>query len=327
MRRRGRKKERQTEKKKEREKEGEKEGEREGEKEGEREGEKEGVSGTGDRGAMAAVNKSKKLYLCGAPGLGRPNLVRGRASAGERVMVIRAQSRVENGNHHKGRNSSAAHCSKSGGYTAEASLVDNLIRINDSLKKENEALRIALSKIDKAELTRVLEKVETTKTTMTYPRTAMASSIPGTIFDEKERRNALKHKTRRRKKKELSAAYFKVDLDKIKWPSPSDSPPFWERTYPKANGEHVDTMADELNYTETMANGTVHTVIHVTAEMAPLAKVGGLGDAVAGLARSCLFAGHNVEVVLPFYESIVRHEHTLVETCGLLSCKFFIAVF
>jgi glycogen synthase len=38
-------------------------------------------------------------------------------------------------------------------------------------------------------------------------------------------------------------------------------------------------------------------VVHVTAEMAPIAKVGGLGDVVTGLARAHLCAGHNVEVV------------------------------
>lgn len=40
-------------------------------------------------------------------------------------------------------------------------------------------------------------------------------------------------------------------------------------------------------------------VVHVTAEMAPHAKVGGLGDVVTGLARACLGRGHNVEIMLP----------------------------
>lgn len=33
-------------------------------------------------------------------------------------------------------------------------------------------------------------------------------------------------------------------------------------------------------------------------------QVGGLGDVVTGLARACLARGHNVEVMLPFYESL-----------------------
>lgn len=32
--------------------------------------------------------------------------------------------------------------------------------------------------------------------------------------------------------------------------------------------------------------------------------MGGLGDVVTGLARACLMRGHNVEVMLPFYESL-----------------------
>lgn len=33
-------------------------------------------------------------------------------------------------------------------------------------------------------------------------------------------------------------------------------------------------------------------------------QVGGLGDVVTGLARACLARGHNVEVILPYYECI-----------------------
>ena len=32
--------------------------------------------------------------------------------------------------------------------------------------------------------------------------------------------------------------------------------------------------------------------------------MGGLGDVVTGLARACLARGHNVEVMLPFYECL-----------------------
>jgi starch synthase len=43
-------------------------------------------------------------------------------------------------------------------------------------------------------------------------------------------------------------------------------------------------------------------VVHLAAELAPHAKVGGLGDVVTGLARACLARGHRVQVALPFYE-------------------------
>ena len=45
-------------------------------------------------------------------------------------------------------------------------------------------------------------------------------------------------------------------------------------------------------------------VVHLTCELAPWAKVGGLADVVAGLSRACLARGHAVEVVLPFYSSL-----------------------
>lgn len=49
-------------------------------------------------------------------------------------------------------------------------------------------------------------------------------------------------------------------------------------------------------------------IMHVTAEMAPIAKVGGLGDVVTGLARACSSRGHKVDVMLPFYECILKEQ-------------------
>lgn len=49
-------------------------------------------------------------------------------------------------------------------------------------------------------------------------------------------------------------------------------------------------------------------IIHVTAEMAPIAKVGGLGDVVTGLARASISRGHKVDVVIPFYECIHKEQ-------------------
>ena len=40
-------------------------------------------------------------------------------------------------------------------------------------------------------------------------------------------------------------------------------------------------------------------ILMVSAEYAPLAKVGGLADAVAGLAQALARRGHDVRVVLP----------------------------
>lgn len=43
-------------------------------------------------------------------------------------------------------------------------------------------------------------------------------------------------------------------------------------------------------------------VVHIAAEMAPVAKVGGLGDVVAGLGKALQRKGHLVEIILPKYD-------------------------
>jgi starch synthase len=45
-------------------------------------------------------------------------------------------------------------------------------------------------------------------------------------------------------------------------------------------------------------------VIHVASELAPIAKVGGIGDVILGLCRSCIEIGIEIEVVLPLYSKI-----------------------
>ncbi|KAG8637411.1 probable starch synthase 4, chloroplastic/amyloplastic isoform X1 [Manihot esculenta] len=43
-------------------------------------------------------------------------------------------------------------------------------------------------------------------------------------------------------------------------------------------------------------------VVHIAAEMAPVAKVGGLGDVVTGLGKALQKRGHLVEIILPKYD-------------------------
>ncbi|KAK9830489.1 hypothetical protein WJX72_012015 [[Myrmecia] bisecta] len=45
-------------------------------------------------------------------------------------------------------------------------------------------------------------------------------------------------------------------------------------------------------------------VVHVAVEMAPIAKVGGMGDVVTALARAVQDEGHRVEVILPKFDCI-----------------------
>jgi starch synthase len=49
-------------------------------------------------------------------------------------------------------------------------------------------------------------------------------------------------------------------------------------------------------------------VVHVAVEMAPIAKVGGMGDVVTALARAVQEEGHKVEVVVPKYDVISYHQ-------------------
>lgn len=90
-------------------------------------------------------------------------------------------------------------------------------------------------------------------------------------------------------------------IGELVWPSPSDEIPFWKKDFPSwgVNPEvPVDIKKD---------SDPTH-VIHITAEMAPIAKVGGLGDVVTGLARACLLRGHTVDIMLPFYECIQKQQ-------------------
>ncbi|KAJ3693583.1 hypothetical protein LUZ60_009063 [Juncus effusus] len=43
-------------------------------------------------------------------------------------------------------------------------------------------------------------------------------------------------------------------------------------------------------------------IVHIAVEMAPIAKVGGLGDVVTSLSRAVQDLGHNVEIILPKYD-------------------------
>lgn len=45
-------------------------------------------------------------------------------------------------------------------------------------------------------------------------------------------------------------------------------------------------------------------IVHLSAEMAPIAKVGGLGDVVFGQSRELIKLGHKVEVILPKYSCL-----------------------
>lgn len=92
-----------------------------------------------------------------------------------------------------------------------------------------------------------------------------------------------------------------LTLENIKWPSPDDEIPFWEKNITTSD------VTIEVPLSAEKDSDLMH-IVHVTAEMAPIAKVGGLGDVVTGLARACLSRGHNVDIMLPFYECLPKQQ-------------------
>lgn len=89
-----------------------------------------------------------------------------------------------------------------------------------------------------------------------------------------------------------------LDTD-VLYPSPLEGA-FWDREARSSPSTlPTTTILKEFKKYESPMH-----IIHVSAEMAPLAKVGGLGDVVTGLARACLARGHVVEIMLPFYAAI-----------------------
>ncbi|XP_057993827.1 uncharacterized protein LOC110666906 isoform X2 [Hevea brasiliensis] len=98
--------------------------------------------------------------------------------------------------------------------------------------------------------------------------------------------------------KQKSSGFVSKELG---WPSPDDEIPFWKRDFPSWD-------ASPEVPTDIVKDSDLLHVVHVTAEMAPIAKVGGLGDVVTGLARACLLRGHTVDIMLPFYECIQKQQ-------------------
>ncbi|XP_050374211.1 uncharacterized protein LOC126791778 isoform X2 [Argentina anserina] len=99
---------------------------------------------------------------------------------------------------------------------------------------------------------------------------------------------------------QIGIAKPRDDIQGFVWPSPTDEIPFWKKQFPSwdANSELPS---------EQTKDSKLMDIVHVTAEMAPIAKVGGLGDVVTGLARACLSRGHTVHIMLPFYACIHKH--------------------
>ncbi|XP_064955787.1 probable starch synthase 4, chloroplastic/amyloplastic [Musa acuminata AAA Group] len=75
----------------------------------------------------------------------------------------------------------------------------------------------------------------------------------------------------------------------------------------RCKNEH-EKVATFLKLTYSRKSPGLH-IIHIAAEMAPVAKVGGLGDVVSGLGKALQRKGHLVEIILPKYDCM---EHDLI---------------
>lgn len=83
----------------------------------------------------------------------------------------------------------------------------------------------------------------------------------------------------------------------------------------KPNGKGIFDNNNRLDYHVPIKGGIDGTtgeevqepplhVVSISVEMAPIAKVGGLGDVVTSLARATKEEGHTVEVILPKYDTL-----------------------
>ncbi|KAF5205102.1 Glycogen synthase [Thalictrum thalictroides] len=73
------------------------------------------------------------------------------------------------------------------------------------------------------------------------------------------------------------------------------------------NKNESEVLATLLRLISSPTSQGLH-IIHIAAEMAPVAKVGGLGDVVSGLSKALQKRGHLVEIVIPKYDCM-QYDH------------------
>jgi len=92
--------------------------------------------------------------------------------------------------------------------------------------------------------------------------------------------------------------------------SAADAPVTTSATPTQTGPIHVEepVPAEDPAYRESPAPEFHHRhslfIVHITPEMAPVAKIGGLADVVFGLTRELAIRGNHVEVVLPKYDNL-----------------------
>ncbi|KAM0858877.1 hypothetical protein ACQ4PT_047560 [Festuca glaucescens] len=68
--------------------------------------------------------------------------------------------------------------------------------------------------------------------------------------------------------------------------------------------DNRDGMDYHIPISDSVETETYMHIVHIAVEMAPIAKVGGLGDVVTSLSRAVQDLGHTVEVILPKYDCL-----------------------
>ncbi|KAL5731895.1 putative starch synthase 4 [Ranunculus cassubicifolius] len=68
------------------------------------------------------------------------------------------------------------------------------------------------------------------------------------------------------------------------------------------NKNESEILATLLRLITSSTSSSGLHIIHIAAEMAPVAKVGGLGDVVSGLGKALQKRGHLVEIIIPKYD-------------------------
>ncbi|KAL0286209.1 UNVERIFIED_CONTAM: Soluble starch synthase 3, chloroplastic/amyloplastic [Sesamum angustifolium] len=89
-----------------------------------------------------------------------------------------------------------------------------------------------------------------------------------------------------------------------------------QRMIPAENGSHLKATEDGgifdnkngMDYHIPVFGGVLKEppmhIVHIAVEMAPIAKVGGLGDVVTSLSRAVQDMNHNVDIILPKYDCL-----------------------
>ncbi|KAH0467281.1 hypothetical protein IEQ34_004519 [Dendrobium chrysotoxum] len=93
--------------------------------------------------------------------------------------------------------------------------------------------------------------------------------------------------------------------------------------YLACNGKHEhEAIVTFLKLTQPQTSQGLH-IVHIAAEIAPVAKVGGLGDVVLGLSKALQRKGHLVEIVLPKYDCLQEDQITELKALDVAVESFF----